>query len=87
MHYNLEHSYWECSCNYIYRTGLPCVHLVKVLQHYKGDVSYYVSDRWKSNPYLVQSQPNNTHNSENRRLSTSNTGLLKLLNVYRDAML
>lgn len=37
---------WVCECNAIYKTGMPCSHLVKTIRYFKGCVGYYINERW-----------------------------------------
>jgi hypothetical protein len=43
VRYSPEDECWRCSCPWIYWTGLPCAHVVKMLGVYGGELSYYIS--------------------------------------------
>ena len=46
MEYLLEHDHWVCNCGYLGITGLPCKHLMAVIDIMKGSIDYYINPRW-----------------------------------------
>ena len=37
---------WVCECNSVYKTGMPCSHLIKVIRKFEGSIGYYINERW-----------------------------------------
>lgn len=43
LRFDLTKNCWICECNAIYKTGMPCSHLVKVIRNFEGCVGYYIN--------------------------------------------
>lgn len=57
VRYCLWKGCWVCECHAIYKTGMPCSHLVKVVRHFGGCTGYYINERWlhcKEDPEKVK---------------------------------
>jgi hypothetical protein len=60
---------------YLYRTGIPCAHIAKMLRRYNGNIIYYINDRWKNPKPMVN--PNTKPNSANMSNTKSINEIIK----------
>lgn len=44
--FDLARNFWVCECKSIYKTGIPCTHLMKVIRKFGGLVGFYINERW-----------------------------------------
>jgi hypothetical protein len=54
----LEDYCWKCNCGFLYATGIPCSHLIKMIRKFRGSLTYYINKRWmiqnsKFNPDML----------------------------------
>lgn len=46
VRYSLSSGCWYCNCRFIYASGLPCAHLIKIIRKFRGSLAYYINTRW-----------------------------------------
>lgn len=46
VRFSIKFDHWICECNYIILLGLPCEHLIRIIEFMKGSLSYYINSRW-----------------------------------------
>ena len=46
--FSIEFDHWECSCPHLVLIGLPCAHLIAVINdpNIQGAFEYYINPRW-----------------------------------------
>lgn len=46
LKYDIESECWRCNCGFIYQSGIPCAHIIKMIRKFRGSIVYYINKRW-----------------------------------------
>lgn len=49
VHFSIRDDCWFCECKYCLINGIPCQHVILMLNYFGGVMEYYINGRWIHN--------------------------------------